>query len=73
MEVKLSKYQQEIIDKLKDGYAIHTTEGSDYSAWLVDKQCNKKSIRIDTVNLLFLKGLIKEGIHTMKYIVYIIK
>lgn len=58
--MKLSKYQNDIINELKKGFYIWTNEGENYKAWLGDdKGVVIKYIRVRTAEILFNKNIIK--------------
>jgi len=52
--MKLSKAQQEIVDKMREGWTLYST----HISWKVDPICFK-SINIKTLNFLLVNGIIE--------------
>jgi len=46
----MSKYQQKILNALKNGAKLDCTEGSNYKTWLVYPDGEKENVRRDSVN-----------------------
>lgn len=58
--MKLSKAQQEVVNSLKSGLFIFTSEGEDTKAWLGDENGHQpKYIRLRTVEILYTAGIIR--------------
>lgn len=57
-EIKLSKYQKQIIDKLKSGGFITHNEGPKLSAYYV-KEDHKEKVRFQTIEILYGLGVIE--------------
>lgn len=54
---KLSKYQQEVLDKMKPGVYLWTNEGKNFSCWLGDSNGEKyESVNRATVQALYKHG-----------------
>jgi hypothetical protein len=53
---KLSKYQREIVNELKDGALLRCTEGENYICWLFFPKTKKRRyIRRDSANIVCSK------------------
>ena len=58
---KISKYQREIIKKMKNqGAVIDCDEGGNYKVWLRFPNGKKEIVRKDTINSLSEKGAFKD-------------
>ena len=45
-----SKYQTKIVEALKNGAKLQSTEGANYKAWLVYPNGKKENVRRDSAN-----------------------
>jgi hypothetical protein len=66
----LTPYQINILNELKDKETyLATNEGANYRAWVKYPNGDKKTVRKDTVSLLFSKGYIEvtEGPNNVFY------
>ena len=52
---KVSKYQNKIIEALKNGAKLQSSEGANYKCWLVYSDGSKETVRCDSANKVCIK------------------